>query len=77
MKCSIKDCKGSYEDKLVTKSLRVKGKIIVLDSVPAEICGVCGDVLFKPETMIRIEEILKEGHQPDGSAPIYKYASNS
>ena len=74
MKCSIKNCNGSYEERFVTKSLRIKGKIIVLDNVPAEVCGICGDILFKPETMIRIEEILSEGHEPDGNAPIYKYA---
>ncbi|KRT65624.1 MAG: hypothetical protein XU13_C0129G0006, partial [Candidatus Rokubacteria bacterium CSP1-6] len=45
------------------------------DGVPAEICSVCGDVLLKPDTVRRIEAILREARKPDRTAPVYEYAS--
>jgi YgiT-type zinc finger domain-containing protein len=77
MKCVNTGCPGKYEDQNLTKSFRIKDKIIVLDLIPAEICNVCGDVLLKPETVQRIEQMLVEGLEPTSSAPVYKYAANS
>jgi YgiT-type zinc finger domain-containing protein len=74
MKCTILGCPGEYEHRLVTKSFKHKTQIIVLDEIPADICSVCGDVLIHPETFNRIQTMLTNGHDPDGSVPMYKYA---
>jgi YgiT-type zinc finger domain-containing protein len=74
MKCSLKDCHGQYERKTVIHTVRQGGQVVVIDHVPAEVCAVCGDVLFRPETVQSIEKLLREMKQPDSTAPIYEFA---
>ncbi len=57
MKCSINDCPGAYDRKLVTHSDRPGGELLVIDHLPALVCDTCGDLLFEPETIERIEPI--------------------
>jgi YgiT-type zinc finger domain-containing protein len=58
----------------VTHTVRTGDRIVVIDHVPAEVCSVCGDVLFAPETVRRIEELLANLGQPDGVVPLFEYA---
>lgn len=74
MRCSIQDCLGEYEEKQVIHTVRHHGHVIVIDHVPAEVCSVCGDVLFKPETIRRIEQLLQERTKPVSTVPLYEYA---
>lgn len=74
MKCNIKGCAGEYESRLVVHTVRYHGEVIVIDHVPAEVCSVCGDVLFKPETIRRIEELLRRLERPARKVPLYEYA---
>jgi hypothetical protein len=48
--------------------------VIVIDHVPAEVCGVCGDVLFAPQTVRRLEELLDNLGQPNRTVPLFEYA---
>lgn len=74
MKCSLEGCSGQYEVTQVVHPVRHRGQVIVIDHVPAEACSVCGDVLLKPETVRRIEEMLKASGQPSRTVPLYEYA---
>lgn len=74
MKCSLEGCSGQYEERKVVHPVRHRGQVIVIDHVPAEVCSVCGDVLLKPETVRRIEEMLKAAGQPARTVPLYEYA---
>ncbi len=74
MKCSIKGCPGEYEEQDIFHTVRYKGKITVIDHVPAEVCSICGDVLFKPETVRHIEGVLKKAYKPVSTVPLYEYA---
>jgi YgiT-type zinc finger domain-containing protein len=74
MKCSIDGCPGQYETAKITHTVRHRGHIIVIDHVPAEVCGVCGDVLLEPETIRRVETLLADLPEPTESAPLYEYA---
>lgn len=74
MQCTIEGCPGGYEERRVVHTVRHKGRVIVIDHVPAEVCSVCGDVLLKPETVRHIEEILKTSARPAGTVPLYEYA---
>ena len=58
MRCSISDCPGEYEQRDIVHTVRYQGQVIVVDHVPAEVCTVCGDILFKAETVRRIEDII-------------------
>lgn len=73
--CSIQGCPGMYEPREVVHTTRYNGEIVVVRGVPAEVCSVCGDVLFTPETVRHLQWIVRERSQPVvDRAPIYQYA---
>lgn len=74
MKCSIQRCPGDYEERKIVHTLRHKGQVIVIDHVPAEVCTICGDVLFRPDTVRQIERLLRKREQPVSTVPLYEYA---
>ena len=74
MKCSIEGCQGVSELRKVTHTVRHQGEVIVIDRVPADVCSVCGDVLFAPDTVRRIEDMLRTGARPTRTAPLYEFA---
>ncbi len=74
MKCSIEGCPGEYEERKIVHTVRHQGRVIVIDHVPAEVCSVCGDVLLKPETVRRIEMLLRTAPRPASTVPLYEYA---
>ncbi len=74
MKCNLEGCSGNYEARRVIHTVRHHGKVVVIDHVPAEVCTVCGDVLFRPETVRALERLLGSPGQPDALAPLYEYA---
>lgn len=73
MKCSIKGCPGDYEQRKIMHTVRHEGQVVVIDHVPAEVCSVCGDVLLKPETVRRIEKLLRTEAHPTSTVPLYEY----
>ena len=75
MKCSIEGCPGEYELRRITHTVRHEGQVIVIDHVPAEVCSVCADVLLKPETIRRIEEMLKTTVCSAATVPLYEYGT--
>ena len=75
MKCTIENCQGEYEERLIVHTVRYKGQIIVIDHVPAEVCRICGDVLLKPQTVRQIESLLRSLPQPKQTVPLYEFAT--
>ena len=67
MKCSIEGCPGVSELRKVTHTVQHQGEVIVVDRVPA-------DVLFAPDTVRRIEDLLRTGARPTRTAPLYEFA---
>lgn len=74
--CNIKGCPGVYEQKPVTLTVRHRDELVVIDQVPAEVCNVCGDQLFAPETNRKIDQLLdrRAETEPRKSVPLYDYA---
>ena len=77
MGCSVVGCPGEYEAREVVHTVRHKGRVIVIDRVPAEVCTMCGDVLFRPEVVRRIEALLRTPEAPAAMVPLYEYAGAS
>lgn len=73
MKCSINGCPGEYEQREVVHTVHRGDQIIVIDHVPAEVCSVCGDVLFTPETVRRIEALRHTMVPPARTVPLYHF----
>jgi len=74
MNCSLQGCPGDYESREITHTVRHKGRIVVIDHVPAEVCSTCGDVLLRPETVRHIEDLLRNSSEPSTTVPLYEYA---
>lgn len=74
MNCNIQGCPGDYELREITHTIRHKGRIVVIDHVPAEVCSTCGDVLLTPHTVRHIEALLRTASEPARTVPLYEYA---
>jgi HTH-type transcriptional regulator / antitoxin MqsA len=75
MKCSIQGCPGSYRQTTISRTLTHKGRPVIIDHVPAEVCDTCGDVLLTAQTAEHIERLLQSRPQPTATAPVYEYAA--
>jgi hypothetical protein len=47
---------------------------MVIDHVPGQVCNLCGDVLLAPETVRRIEALLKATPPPTRNITFYELA---
>ena len=74
IECSIRGCPGELDSKLVVHTVRHRGRVLVIDDVPAQVCSICGDILFPPETVRHIEAILAGETEPSSTVPLFKYA---
>jgi YgiT-type zinc finger domain-containing protein len=74
VKCNIKGCPGEYEMREVVHTVHQGDRIIVIDHVPAEVCTFCGDVLFSPETVRRIEALRHTVALPARTVPLYDFS---
>lgn len=74
MKCSIQGCPGEYEEKMIVHIVHRGDDIHVFEHVPAEVCSVCGDTLLKPDTVRKLEALIKERRQPERFIPLYEFA---
>lgn len=74
MKCSFSGCPGEYEERKIVHIVRYRGKVMVIDHVPAEVCTVCGDVLLRPAVIRHIDALLCKKAQPMSTVLLYEYA---
>ena len=60
----------------VTYTLMHRGKFYIIEHVPARVCQETGEQLFSPETVERIQALIKGGKNPDRvvETPVYEYA---
>jgi YgiT-type zinc finger domain-containing protein len=73
MKCSIDGCPGEYEQREIVHVERHGNDIMVIEHVPAEVCNVCGDVLFTPETVRQLERLQRTTAKPVRTVPPYDF----
>ncbi len=59
----------------VTYTLEQAGKFYVIEHVPARVCKETGEQLFSPETVERIQALIKSNRKPDRviETPVYEY----
>ena len=60
----------------VTYTLELGGKFYIIEHVPARVCQESGEQFFSPETVERIQALLKGGKEPARviETPVYEYA---
>ena len=74
MRCPV--CKSAVEERLITYVQQYKGRVIIIENVPAEVCTQCGEQLLRPEVAERIQKIVWESPTPTRKAeiPVYDLA---
>jgi hypothetical protein len=74
MKCSIQDCPGTYESKMIIHAVRSGTEVLVFENVPADVCNVSSNTLPAPETIRRLEALVGNKTEPERFPPLYEYA---
>ena len=59
----------------VTYTLELNGKFYIIEHVPARVCQETGEQFFAPETVERIQALIKGGKRPARvvETPVYEY----
>jgi len=70
-KCPL--CGGELEERKVTHPQDYKGKIVILENVPAEVCRQCGEVLLRPDVLERVQQAVWSQAAPSRMTPIPVY----
>jgi YgiT-type zinc finger domain-containing protein len=55
-------CEGQTIQRRVTKHHRHKGRLYVVENVPAEVCQECGERYFHAVTLDAIDRLLDSEH---------------
>ena len=62
-------------DTEVTYTVELNGKFYIIEHVPARVCQETGEQFFSPETVERIQALIKGGKKPARmvETPVYEY----
>jgi len=71
MSCIL--CQGQLKKELVKYTLFYKEKWIIVENVPAQVCQQCGEKLFEPEIVDKLQKVIWEEKTPkkEVKTPIY------
>ena len=67
----------TIENREVTYTVELDGRILVIEHVPARVCVETGEQFFSPETVERIYAIVRGGRKPARTVqtPVYDFAA--
>lgn len=70
-------CGGSTVSQEVTFIYEQDEQVLLIQNVPAEVCTVCGEKSFSPETTAEIMRFAKQQFQPIKllEVPVFDYGS--
>lgn len=75
-KCSV--CKAKLEEKKITYTQEIEGKVYVVSRVPALVCSQCGEQYLSPDTVDRIQDVVEKGElkklKPVEQVPVFHFA---
>jgi YgiT-type zinc finger domain-containing protein len=75
MKCDL--CGGPLEDRKISYAIEFKGRLHIIEHVPAKECLQCGERLYSPKTVEKIQNAIWHDRKPDRviETPVIDYAS--
>lgn len=62
MKCDL--CGGTVREENVSYTLFYEGHWVIVENVPAKVCHQCGEKLFSPDTVDRLQTTIWSKHKP-------------
>lgn len=74
MTCDI--CGAPMFEEMVTYTVQLGEKLIVVEHVPAKVCTQCGERLYSPETVERLQRTIWEQRSPSRmlQTPVFDFA---
>ncbi len=69
-------CQGTIEERLITYVQEYKGRVVIVENVPAEVCTQCGERLLRPDVAEKIQRLVWEQPSPKRhtEVPVYDLA---
>ena len=69
----------TLDERLVTYTQELDGRFIVVEHVPARVCRETGEQLFSPETVNRLQAIIRSRLKPARviETPVYEFAAQA
>lgn len=61
--CNV--CRGHLKHQKVTYTQFHKGKLVVVENVPAWVCEQCGERYYDPDVAERLLTVIRSGRAPD------------
>lgn len=76
MACDL--CGARVSDAMVTYPLELEGRWVLIEQVPARVCIQCGERLFTPDTVDKLQQIARGVQKPQRiqETPVFDFASN-
>jgi YgiT-type zinc finger domain-containing protein len=77
MKCDL--CRGRVSEEKVSYTLFYEGHWIIVENVPAKVCHQCGEKLFDPDTVDRLQTVIWKKQRPERKieTPVFDLAHQS
>jgi YgiT-type zinc finger domain-containing protein len=62
---------------IVTYTIQLGDKLVVVEHVPAKVCGQCGERLYSPETVERLQSTVWGRREPSRmlQTPVFDFAA--
>ena len=75
MECNV--CGSPMKEQTVTYTIQTDDKLVVVEHVPAKVCGQCGERLYSPETVERLQQTVWEQRSPSRvlQTPVFDFAT--
>lgn len=75
MKCEVCGI-GERQEKLVRYSLLLEDKLVIIEQVPASVCGYCGETTLTPDVVERLQQMVWQSRPPVKmlETPVYEFA---
>ena len=66
----------TFKERLVTYTHEIDGRFVIIEHVPARVCRETGEQLFSPETVTRIQAIIRARLKPARiiETPVYEFS---
>ena len=77
MTCDV--CHGNVTEGKIKFTVELDDKLMVVENVPAKVCGQCGERLFYPDTVEKLQKTAWEQNDPVRiiETPVFDFNSTS
>ena len=72
-------CGGSVEEKLITREIRWRDRLFIIENVPVGVCSQCREKVLKPNIAKTIDSIIQQQKKPVKiiKVPVYSLKESS